>query len=85
MPSQTLEFIKMQILELVLNFLTSVFEVSKFKVLPNFECKVFSNDVESWTLSEVLNISFETFSHPISKILDVYLKDWIAHIYLYEI
>jgi len=46
---------------------------------------LFSNDVESWTLSEVLNISFESFSYLISKILDVYLKYWNAHIYLYEI
>jgi len=77
----------MQILELVLNFLTSVFKVSKFDVQSYqiLNVKFFSNDVESWTLSEVLNISFESFSYLISKILDVYLKYWNAHIYLYEI
>ena len=87
MPSETLEFVKMQILELVLNFLTSVFKVSKFDVQSYqiLNVKFFSNDVESWTLSEVLNISFECFSYPISKILNVYLKDRNAHIYLYEI
>ena len=41
-PSETLEFIKMQILELVLNFLTSVFKVSKF-------------DVQSY---QILNVKF---------------------------
>ena len=42
MPSETLEFIKMQILELVLNFLTSVFKVSKI-------------DVQSY---QILNVKF---------------------------
>ena len=69
MPSENLEFIKMQILELVLNFLTSVFKVSKFKVQSYqiLNVKFFSNDVESWTLSKVLNIAFESFSYPISR------------------
>ena len=36
-------------------------------------------------MSKVLNISFETFSYPILKILDVYLKVWNVESYLYKV
>ena len=44
-----------------------------------------SNDIFKTSDKVQLSTSFESFSYLISKILDVYLKYWNAHIYLYEI
>ena len=72
MPSETLEFIKLQILELVLNFLTSAFKVPEFKV-QSYQI-LNSKFFQMMLKAKVLNISFESFSYPISKILGAYLK-----------
>ena len=71
------------------NFNLEVYVLLVTSKLLNSKCKVtkfwlqsFSNDVESWTLWKILNIQFESFLYPVSKIYRHLLKSfWIVHIY----